>query len=101
MEKQIIFSEAWTSGLAESLLSVRLERIRQLEKWGPQTHDLTTWSTILGEEYGELCQEILRHKFDHKIPSTQAAHLKRAREEAVQIAAVALAIVQYLDGGIA
>lgn len=36
------------------------ERIRQEVKWGPQLHDPRTWMTILGEEFGEACQEALR-----------------------------------------
>lgn len=36
------------------------ERVRQDEKWGAQRHNPTFWMGILGEEFGEACQEALR-----------------------------------------
>jgi NTP pyrophosphatase (non-canonical NTP hydrolase) len=58
----------------KSLFSVLNERIKQDSKWGEQNHDMFTWMSILMEEVGEL-----------------------ARTEAVQVAAVALAIVECID----
>ena len=66
------------------------ERDRQDAKWGVQFHNLTEWATILGEELGEFCQEALRDHFgDRKSPNLRA--------EAVQVAAVALAIIEAID----
>ena len=39
--------------------AVGIEQIRQISKWGVQTHPDWKWSLILGEEYGELQKAIL------------------------------------------
>lgn len=67
------------------------ERDRQDAKWGPQDHDLATWLVILMEEVGELAAAILCHRFgndDH--PELDW------RKEAIQVAAVALSIVEQV-----
>jgi NTP pyrophosphatase (non-canonical NTP hydrolase) len=68
------------------------ERGRQHEKWGEQNHELPTWLMILGEEVGELNQAVLETYF-------QGAHggISNIREEAVQVAAVACQIIEYID----
>lgn len=66
------------------------ERTRQDAKWGQQDHDPITWSAILTEECGELAEAALHHRFG----GPAAAGL---RTEAVQVAAVALQIVECLD----
>lgn len=68
------------------------EREKQDQKWGEQDHDPFTYLTILMEEVGELSQAALHTKF-----GGEAA--EGLREEAVQTAAVALAIVECLDRG--
>lgn len=73
-----------------ALRDVLAERKRQDAKWGEQNHDPFTYLTILTEEVGETAQAALSMRFGSGDP----AHL---REEAVQVAAVALAIVECLD----
>lgn len=73
-----------------SLSDVMRERERQDIKWGEQNHDPFTYLTVLGEEFGELCQAALHLRFGGKA----AANL---REEAIHTAAVALALVECLD----
>lgn len=75
-----------------SLEDVLEERSRQDEKWGEQNHDPFTYITILAEEFGELAKCALHVKYG----GNEAAGL---REEAVQVAAVALAIVECIDRG--
>lgn len=75
-----------------ALVDVLTERDRQDAKWGEQNHDPFLYLTVLGEEYGETCQAALDARF-------KAASLEKLREEAVQTAAVALAIVECLDRG--
>ena len=72
---------------------VLAERERQDAKWGEQNHDPFTWGAILTEEVGEWQKEALGLRFGPS-PSDGAARL---REEAVQVAAVALAIVECID----
>ena len=74
---------------------IRQERFKQDEKWGPQRdHSLNDWMTILGEEFGETCQEALRVHFggvDH------GDFIK----EMIQVAAVAVATLENLHYTIA
>lgn len=69
---------------------VHNERNRQIRKWGKQDrHSLELYLTILTEEVGELAAAILCRQFgtdDHPELSWQ--------KEAIQVAAVAMAMVQ-------
>ena len=60
------------------------ERARQDAKWGEQNHGMGTWLLILMEEVGELSKAALEY----------APHGVIA-EEAVHVAAVALAICEH------
>ena len=42
----------------EVLDAVAAERMRQDEKWGPQTHSRPIWAMILAEEIGEWAEEL-------------------------------------------
>lgn len=64
---------------------IREERIRQDKKFGEQHHSLPVWNLILGEERGEVERAILEHDPDH------------TREELIQVAAVAVAMIQTID----
>lgn len=66
------------------------ERERQDKKWGIQTHDPIEWFSILGEEYGEVAQEVNRNYFGEK-------SLDDYRKEMVQVAAVALAALEDME----
>jgi len=73
------------------LSEVRDERTRQDKKWGEQNHGGDTWLVILMEEVGELAQATLKTRF--------GGGKGNEREEAIQIAAVAVAIVEAIDRG--
>lgn len=74
---------------ATAVRDVLKERKKQLEKWGIQNHEMTIWLAILHEETGELSEAVL-----HKIfGGPQRNYIFK---EAVQVAAVALQIVEYL-----
>lgn len=68
---------------------IRIERTRQTEKWGEQNHDMPTWMCILHEETGELSEAILHRKFGGPEAFGELG-------EAVQVAAVAMQIVEFL-----
>ena len=72
---------------------VLTERIAQDQKWGVQNHSPADWITILVEEVGEASKEALEFKFG---PSP-AESLKRYKTELIQVAAVAVAMVECLD----
>ena len=75
----------------ETLKDVEQERIRQNALWGKQRHDMGIWLSILGEEFGEVCQAIQRHTGLVSSKITDAEHLY---EELIQLAAVAVAIAE-------
>lgn len=65
------------------------ERTRQDVKWGEQNHDPAWYLTILMEEIGEVAKEMLNAKF--------SGDGSKMRNELVQVAAVALAMVECHD----
>jgi NTP pyrophosphatase (non-canonical NTP hydrolase) len=69
------------------------ERCRQDELWGTQRHDWPVWSAILTEETGEVAEAALRVHFGHDID------LDHLREELIQVAAVAVHMVERIDAG--
>lgn len=79
------------------------ERDEQDRTWGQQDHAPLTWLPILGEEYGELCEAALALSAPHlHDPSGEydlpVDHLRqRYRKELVQVAAVAVAMIECLD----
>lgn len=71
--------------------NVLSEMTKQDELWGAdRNHDPFVWAAILSEEIGEFAQAILHDEFG-------GSHAGTARDEAVQIAAVALQIIEYYD----
>ena len=76
--------------MTDSLKSILNEREQQDKKWGEQNHDPLLFLNILMEEVGECSQAALKARYE-------GGNELRIREEAVQVAAVALAIVECLD----
>lgn len=66
------------------------ERVRQDLKWGEQNHDPDRWMSILMEEVGEFAQASLQARFGKGSPAA-------VREELVQVAAVALSMIECCD----
>lgn len=71
---------------------VKSERDRQDIKWGVQRHQWCEWSTILGEEYGEVAKACLELRFNYP-----KASLQKIEEELVQTAAVCKAIWEHIQ----
>ena len=70
---------------ASILKEVVQERERQEKKWGEQNHEPTKWFTILIEEVGEACEAELNKKKEEY------------RAELIQVAAVAVAMIDSFD----
>lgn len=66
---------------------IKEERERQDAKWGEQNHPLDTWMTVLMEEVGEAAQDVLKGR------------TPELRKELVQVAAVAVAAIEFIDRG--
>lgn len=77
---------------------VARERARQDEKWGEQNHDPFRYLAILGEEVGEANKAAIE-AYDWKRGLFEREKLAAYREELIQIAAVAIAMVECLDRG--
>ena len=77
-----------------ALVDVVHERSRQDKKWGESNHDMGIWLAILEEEIGEFSRHYLELKF-----SPDSSSLRLMRKQAVQVAAVAVAIVECIDRG--
>jgi hypothetical protein len=81
------------------LWEVGHERKRQNERFAEQNHPLGHWIIILGEEFGEVCRaayEAVNALAVHG-PVGYEAELRAARQELVQVAAVAVAMIESLD----
>lgn len=88
-----------TQQLLEALAKVISERTRQLAKWGRQRHNMGVWSLVLSEEVGEFSQAILSQRaatFARDVTG-ETVWLRKARNEAVHVAAVAVAMIEHLD----
>lgn len=88
-----------------AIADVITERARQDAKWGEQNHDFTVWATVLGEEFGEVCHAMLHYRAaagraeNVEGDTDPEAWLAKVRYEAIQTAAVAVAIVEFIDRG--
>ena len=71
------------------------ERIKQDQKWGEQNHSAEIWMAILGEEFGEACQALLADTFGRKNQREKKPEMMR--DEIVQVAAVAIAILEWMN----
>lgn len=69
------------------------ERDRQEAKFGPQRHDWAVWSAILSEECGEVAEACLRARWG------EDNDLDHLREELIQVAAVAVQMIEKIDSG--
>lgn len=69
------------------------ERDRQDARFGNQLHSWPIWAAVLSEETGEVSEACL-HAHWH-----EEGGLEHLREELVQVAAVAVAMLEKLDSG--
>jgi NTP pyrophosphatase (non-canonical NTP hydrolase) len=69
------------------------ERERQHIKWGEQNVDAAVWLAILMEEVGEAAEVVLWLRGERR------AVPEELREEMVQVAAVAVAMIEWIDRG--
>lgn len=70
------------------------ERKRQDIKWGEQNHAPMEWVPILGEEFGEVSKAALEEYFNH---NNKSGDFKEYRKELIQVAAVAIQMIESLD----
>lgn len=79
---------------SSALEAVRAERKRQDALWGDQSgNSLFEWMSILGEEYGELCEAVNETCFKNSAHPDRGG-VENIAKEATQVAAVALEIIE-------
>jgi NTP pyrophosphatase (non-canonical NTP hydrolase) len=78
----------------EIFQEIAAERQRQDAKWGEQNHSPIEWCAILGEEVGEVNKAALERHFEY---ATGVTDLSEYRKELIQVAAVAVSMIQCLD----
>lgn len=83
--------------IVRTIVLVGFERERQDKEWGEQNHSVERWISILGEEYGELCQAVNETIFDNGPEERKKGGKDRMTAEAVQVAAVACAMIEYIE----
>lgn len=76
----------------EIISDVIAERKRQDKIWGEQNHNNFVWSSIIGEEYGELCKAINEYGFK-PTPETKQEIYK----EAIQTMASCMAMLECME----
>lgn len=81
-----------------ALHDVSEERFAQDGKWGTQRHTWPEWLCILGEEFGEASTEANKAYWGWTEEERQE-RIAKLRQELVQTAAVAVAIIEHIDSG--
>ena len=81
--------------MSDVLDEVRRERVRQQLQWGWTNRDAAWHVVVLAEEVGELARAL----HDARFADGGAEAIANARDEAIQVAAVAVAFVEGLDVG--
>ena len=76
-----------------SIELISIERKKQKTMWGEEIHSPFEWISILGEEYGELCQAINEtYLMGQRYP--QLGGIDNIIKEATHVGAVAAAIIE-------
>ena len=94
LRKALAENTARTEATARVLDEVLLERKLQFNKWGEQNHEPFAWLAILGEEVGEANMAALEAHFTGY---EKSGDLHPFRAELIQVAAVAVAMIECLD----
>lgn len=91
----------------ENILNeIKAERERQNVKWGEQNHSPIEWIGILTEEVGEASKEAVDYHFakvNHKgsdeklIELEEGLTISNYRKELIQVAAVAVQMIECID----
>ncbi|MFZ4394171.1 MAG: hypothetical protein ACOYOU_00935 [Kiritimatiellia bacterium] len=89
-----VFEQMAAGGAMDSVVK---ERERQDAKWGEQNHAPEVWLAILMEEVGELSEAVLLTRFNNGPDAKAKGGVDNVRKEAVQVAAVAVAMIEFID----
>lgn len=80
----------------DAIALVKAERRRQDSLWGDHSENHPfEWLSILGEEYGELCEAVNETYFQNPTHPERGGYEKIIRE-ATHVAAVAVALIESI-----
>lgn len=95
LESEILERQAIEHLNRESIFAEIInERENQDLKWGEQNHHPMIWLGILGEEFGEVCQAATDAFMQGR---TKPVEYDEYRSELIQVAAVAVSMIECLD----
>ena len=66
---------------------IYLEHLRQMKKWGVQSHTPSEWLMFITEELGELSQAISEYEYRH-------GSIEKVIREAIQTATLSLKVAE-------
>jgi hypothetical protein len=84
----------------EALHEVWKERDAQYRKWGLQYHQPAQWITLMSEELGEAAKEAAHLTWDRPDWPNDFDRVRKMRAELIQLAALAVACWEQLEGGV-
>lgn len=109
-EKVFVFDSKMQSKTEKILFEVLKERKKQNLKWNVQDHKPMEWLPILMEEVGEASKEALDYHFKNNPSPVEVLEnegfedgmilmnrLKKYRKEMIQVAAVAISMIESFD----
>lgn len=84
------------SNMNAAIEKVVSERMRQIQLWGEYSDNHPfEWMSILGEEFGELCEVVNETYFKNGV-HPEFGGQNKIIEEATQVAAVAISIIEQI-----
>ena len=83
----MIWTDTKLYSLPALIDSIKDENIRQLNKWGVQTHRPSEWVLFTTEELGELAKAVGEYQYRH-------GDISDIVKEAIQVATLALKIAE-------
>lgn len=100
--QRAVFSTSDSQPIDDNLLDilrrVAKERGRQDKKHGDQNkNDLPMWMVVLMEEVGEVARNI--YEYETCQPHSRTLRLRAAKKELIEVAAVAVAMVEAIEEG--
>jgi hypothetical protein len=90
-----IYTDLELFSLPIMVAEIEEESLRQIRKWGVQTHTLAEWALIAGEEFGEAMKEACDLHFGYSFDSSGSVHARvRLRKELLQTVTLLLKMAE-------
>ena len=87
-----LYTDQCFEGMDKLVKDLDREHLRQLNKWGVQTHSMFEWMNYLTEEVGELAEAVSNSEYVGTLMARADAYA-----EAIQVATLALKIAEMYN----